>query len=81
MMHLLLYNDKCWVAYWHQLTSQSNVFCIIWCALGNELLTRDAGEGRVDAMRADGSYDGGTESDVIVIWSIDAVDWFVIVGL
>jgi hypothetical protein len=32
-------------------------------------------------MRADGSYDEGIESDVIVIWSIDAVDWFVIVGL
>jgi len=64
-----------------QLTIQSNVFCIIWCALGNKLLTRDAGEERVDAMRADGSCDGGTESDVTVIWSIDAVDWFVIVGL
>ncbi len=50
-----------------QLTIQSNVFCIIGCALGNELLTRDAGEERVDAMRADGSYDGGTESDIIVI--------------
>jgi hypothetical protein len=49
------------------LTIQSNVFCIIGCALGNELLTRDAGEGRLDVMRADGSYDEGIESDVIVI--------------